>query len=137
MTSTMGYGLFACEEIPKDTYIIRYTGKQKKTFDAHDCSYVAKVTYKNKKNEDVTFYIHAKKTKSVAKYANHSCVPNAVFSKIIVSETKKNFLMIKSITDISNGDEILTNYGDEYELMLRDVGGCKCTRCINLKPSAR
>jgi hypothetical protein len=30
MTSTMGYGLFACEDIAKGTYIIRYTGKQKK-----------------------------------------------------------------------------------------------------------
>ena len=137
MTSTMGYGLFACEDIPKDTYIIRYKGKQKQTFDALDCSYVAKVTYKNQKNEDVAFYIDAKKTKSIAKYANHSCIPNAVFSKMIVSETKKPFLMIKSIADISNGDEILTNYGDEYERMLRHVGGCKCTQCIDKKPSAR
>ena len=30
MTSTMGYGLFACEDIAKGTYIIRYTGKKKK-----------------------------------------------------------------------------------------------------------
>ena len=44
--------------------------------------------------------------------------------------------MIKSITDISNGDEILTNYGDEYERMLRNVGGCKCVQYINKKPSA-
>ena len=136
LTSTMGYGLFACENIPKDTYIIRYIGKQEQTFDPLDCSYVAKVTYKNQKNEDVAFYIDAKKTKSIAKFANHSCVPNAVFSKMIVSETKKPFLMIKSITDISNGDEILTNYGDEYERMLRNVGGCKCVQCINKKPSA-
>ena len=28
MTSTMGYGLLACEDIPKDTYIIRYIDKQ-------------------------------------------------------------------------------------------------------------
>ena len=90
----MGYSLFAYEDIAKGTYIIRYTGKHKNTFDADDCSYVAKVTYKNQRNEDVTFYIDAKKTKCLAKYTNHSCEPNAVLSKIIVSETKNPSLWL-------------------------------------------
>ena len=43
--------------------------------------------------------------------------------------------MIKSIIDITEGEEIFTNYGDEYDTMLRKVGGCKCTECIDNKPS--
>ena len=52
----------------------------------------------------------------------------------MVTEKEKHYLMIKSIIDISEGEEILTHYADQYEAMLRKVAGCKCMECINRKP---
>ena len=39
------------------------------------------------------------------------------------------FIWIKSRIDIKENEEILVNYGNEYETLLLDKGGCKCTKC--------
>ena len=57
VTLYMGMGLFACENITKGTYIIKYKGEHLDTFKPDDCDYVAEVEYENKRERMVTFYI--------------------------------------------------------------------------------
>ena len=72
----------------------------------------------------VTFYIDAMESNCLARYSNHSCRNNAVFSKLMVVGKEKPFLMIKATEDISKGKEIFTHYGDEFESLLQNKGGC-------------
>jgi hypothetical protein len=62
--------------------------------------------------------------KNVARYANHSCRPNAESD---VTRDKK--IIIRSIKRIFPGDEITYDYGRDYfNLILKKIG-CKCAKC--------
>jgi len=60
---------------------------------------------------------------NLARYANHSCAPNA--EAIITS----NRVWIWSRKTIQPGEAIVSDYGNEYfEGIIKDIG-CKCAKC--------
>jgi SET domain-containing protein len=62
--------------------------------------------------------------RNVARYANHSCRPNAE------SDIVRGKVILRAVKRIRPGEEITYDYGEEYfELFLRPTG-CRCAKCI-------
>ena len=136
-----GKGLFAKEAIKEESYICQYQGKRDPSEKAG--MYHARV--------EAGYVIDARNSKSVGRYANHSCKPNCEFitvSKELVhseennkktkKKTKKKYheasLWIRAIRDIRSGEEITVHYGDEY-LSFFPNKQCLCSHCH--KPSKK
>ncbi|MEA4910762.1 hypothetical protein SDC9_07743 [bioreactor metagenome] len=107
-------GLFADEDIKKSQLIIEYIGKtlsDKEIKKDPDNKYIFSV--------EKDFNIDGSSKKNIARYANHSCDPNAE------SEIKNKRVFLRAIKNISKGEEITFDYGEEYvkEFLLNK---CKC-----------
>ena len=122
--SLTGLGLFATREIPKKSRITRYRGP---LLD-HDEA----VRIENSGNRYL-FEINDKWTvdgtarSNVARYANHSCNPNAeayYYGKGIY---------IRSLRRIKPGEEITYHYGMDYLRNVIGISNCKCGRCRRRK----
>jgi len=122
--SLTGLGLFATREIPKKSRITRYRGP---LLD-HDEA----VRIENSGNRYL-FEINDKWTvdgtarSNVARYANHSCNPNAeayYYGKGIY---------IRSLRRIKAGEEITYHYGMDYLRNVIGISNCKCGRCRRRK----
>lgn len=107
-------GLFAEEKIKKGELIIEYIGnvltdKEVKNFPNN------KYIFSVEKN----FNLDGSPKSNIARYANHSCNPNAE------SELKKKRVFLRAIKNISKGEEITFDYGEEYvkEFLLNK---CQC-----------
>jgi SET domain-containing protein len=62
--------------------------------------------------------------RNVARYANHSCRPNAESDV-----TRQRKVIIRAIRNIKPGDEITYDYGTDYfDLIIKPIG-CKCVKC--------
>src|SRR4029078_11744692 len=69
--------------------------------------------------------------RNIARYANHSCRPNAE------SDVVKRNVILRAIRKIKPGDEITYDYGSEYfEIFLKPVG-CKCVKCAEKRRRQR
>lgn len=115
--STIGLGLFATKEIPKGTKIIQYTGER--FHNKHTEKY--KGRYLFKLNENYT--LDGSGRDNVARYANHSCRPNAE------TEIIKGKIWIIAKRKIKAGEEITYHYGKEYFEHFIKPKGCKCVKC--------
>ncbi len=119
-----GLGLFATRPIRKRTKIAEYrgpllTGKTAERAETRGNRYLFEINSR--------WTIDGKSRKNIARYANHSCNPNA--DPIIV----KRRVFISALRDIKPGEEITYSYGNDY---LRNVIGksnCKCGRCRRRK----
>lgn len=115
--SATGRGLFAMEEIPKNSCIIEYKGApiSKEEEEKMSGKYIFEVgrgmlINGNIKNND-------------AKYINHSCRPNCEAygprGKVYILSTKK----------IKIGEELTYDYGEEYfDEHIKPIG-CRCVKC--------
>lgn len=116
--SLTGKGLFAQEDIPKGKYVIEYFGRE--------LSEKEKYT----SNSKYLFEINSKKTidgnvkPNIARYINHSCVPNCEV------EIKKGRILVFSKKNIKRGEELSYNYGREYWNEILRPMGCKCPKCF-------
>jgi SET domain-containing protein len=118
--SLTGLGLFATRPIKKNSRIAEYTGPildhaTATRAEARGNRYLFEVS----KNRT----IDGTPRRNVARYANHSCNPNA--EPVIW----RGRVFIKSLRAIKPGEEIVYDYGIDY---LRNVIGrsnCKCSRC--------
>jgi SET domain-containing protein len=115
--SEIGLGLFAKADIPKGTRIIQYTGERirKDDVEKHKGRYLFTLNHK--------WTIDGKSRTNLARYANHSCRPNA-----------ETFTTIKAIWIIAKrkikaGEEITYNYGKDYFNQFIKPAGCKCVKC--------
>ena len=117
--SKTGLGLFATREIPKGVDIVRYSGPliDSKDADELDNRYLFEINGR--------WTIDGSPRKNVARYANHSCRPNAESD---VSSRKRR-VMIKSIKKILPGEEITYDYGKDYFTTFLKPIGCKCVKC--------
>jgi hypothetical protein len=118
--SVTGLGLFAIRLIKKRTRIAEYKGPLLRGEDAERAE-IRGNRYLFEINSRWT--IDGKSRKNLARYANHSCNPNA--QPVIV----KRRVFISAIRNIKPGEEITYDYGNDY---LRNVIGksnCKCRRC--------
>jgi SET domain-containing protein len=120
--SKIGLGLFAKVDIPKGTRIVQYTGERilKDDLEKHKGRYLFTL------NEKWT--IDGKSRSNLARYANHSCRPNAE----TITTVKSIWIIAKR--KIKMGEEITYNYGKDYFNQFIKPIGCKCVKCktVNL-----
>jgi SET domain-containing protein len=120
--SRTGLGLFATTRIDKGAFIIEYRGRrvaneEAKRLEARGNRYMFEL--------DNRFTLDGSSRRNVARYANHSCRPNAE------SDVLHGKVILRAIRRIRPGEEITYDYGHEYfELFLR-APGCKCPKCLN------
>jgi uncharacterized protein len=110
-----GLGLFAGEDIKKGEMIIEYIGNilNKEEADAKVTSqYLFEIT-RNKTIDGTPRW-------NTARYANHSCAPNAE------SDVKKGRVFIIATKNIKDGEEIVYDYGEEFVEEHIAPYGCNC-----------
>jgi SET domain-containing protein len=118
--SLTGLGLFATKPIRKRTRIVEYKGP---ILD-HDEALRAEA-----RGNRYLFEVSKHRTidgtprSNIARYANHSCNPNA---EPIVWRGR---VFIKTLRDIKPGEEIVYDYGIDYLKNVIGRSNCKCSRC--------
>ncbi|MFZ1691760.1 MAG: SET domain-containing protein-lysine N-methyltransferase [Flavobacteriales bacterium] len=134
-SSIHGNGVFATAPIRKGERIIEYTGKLI-THDQADELYYGDIstghTFLFTLNDE--WVIDANKGRSVARWINTGCEPNAV--AYVHSEKKKrpdprkDFVVIEALRSIKAGEEITYDYGFDFEVpytvKLLRTWACKC-----------
>ena len=126
--SRTGLGLFATEIIKKRAFIAEYKGR-KLTTEQADILEARGNRYLYEINSRWT--IDGTSRKNVARYANHSCRPNAESHHI------GHRIILRAIKTIKPGDEITYNYGRDYYLNVITRRGCKCVKCREKRALAR
>lgn len=122
--SRTGLGLFATRLIKKRTRIAEYRGPRL-TDDEAERSGNRGNRYLFEINSRWT--IDGKSRKNVARYANHSCNPNA--EPII----RGHQIFINAKRNIKPGEEIVYDYGQDYLKNVIGKNNCKCSRCRRRK----
>lgn len=115
--SSAGLGLFATKDFKKGERIIEYVGNKVPAGDEGPVNlYIFNV---NKKWD-----IDGSPRWNTARYANHSCVPNAE------AVNESNRIFIEAIKAIKAGEEITYDYGKEYyeDILIKQKGGCLCPK---------
>ena len=122
-----GLGLFATRPIKRGAYIATYRGpiltaKEADRREARGARYMFEL--------DSRWTVDGSVRSNIARYANHSCRPNAE------SDIVKGKVILRAIRNIAPGDEITYDYGEEYfELFL--AGRCRCEKCMEDRRKAR
>ena len=123
--SATGLGLFAVKRIPKGKKIVEYTGPRVPNDE------VEKSNGKYFFGVNKRWSIDGRGRDNIARYANHSCVPNA---EAIITRDR---VWIWSKKTIKPGEEIVYDYGKEYfEGIIKDIG-CKCVKCAPRRHARR
>ncbi|KAK3685098.1 histone-lysine N-methyltransferase, H3 lysine-4 specific [Podospora appendiculata] len=121
------WGLYAMENIPKDDMIIEYVGEEVRQQIAElrenrylksgiGSSYLFRI--------DDNTVIDATKKGGIARFINHSCMPNCT-AKIIKVEGSKR-IVIYALRDISQNEELTYDYKFEREIGSTDRIPCLC-----------
>ncbi len=72
---------------------------------------------------DERWTIDGSSRRNLARWANHSCRPNAE------SDVVGGKVILRAIRNIRPGDEITYDYGEEYFELFLKRAGCKCVKC--------
>jgi SET domain-containing protein len=127
--SRTGLGLFATREIEKGTRIVEYFGPlldcRKPEQDAIENKYLFELNGR--------WTIDGSVRRNIARYANHSCRPNA--ESDVRPRLRKVF--IRAIKTIKPGDEITYDYGTDYFKEFLKPIGCRCRACETKRRTAR
>jgi len=127
--SKTGLGLFATDIIAKGTLIAVYRGRYLRNEQADKLAdrgnkYLYEINNR--------WTIDGSNRRNLARYANHSCRPNAESD---VTRQKK--VIIRAIKKIRPGDEITYDYGEDYfDLIIKPLG-CKCDKCQEKRSEQR
>jgi SET domain-containing protein len=118
--SFTGFGLFATRPIKKKTRIMEYRGpilghEEALRAEARGNRYLFEVS-KQRTIDGTPRY-------NVARYANHSCNPNA--EPVIW----RGRVFITTLRAIKPGEEIVYDYGTDYLKNVIGRSNCKCPRC--------
>jgi SET domain-containing protein len=122
--SMTGLGLFATREIKKKARIVEYKGPRVPN---------AMAERMERRGNRYLFEINSKVTvdgtprSNVARYANHSCNPNA--EPIIYRKR----IFIRALRRIKPGEEITYHYGMDYLRNVIGISNCRCGRCRRRK----
>lgn len=122
-----GLGLFAVRPIAKGELIVAYRGvrishAEAERREARGARYIFEINSR--------WSIDGANRRNLARYANHSCRPNAE------SALSKGRLILRAIRPIAPGDEITFDYGEDYfDLFIRPIG-CQCVKCRARLPAA-
>jgi uncharacterized protein len=126
--SRTGLGLFATAPIEKRAFIAEYKGR-KLTTEAADKLEARGNRYLYEINSRWT--IDGTSRRNLARYANHSCRPNAESHEV------GHRMFLRAIKAIKPGDEITYDYGDDYYRNVITPRGCKCVKCRERRREAR
>ena len=126
--SRTGLGLFATAPIKKRAFIAEYKGR-KLTNEVADKLEARGNRYLYEINSRWT--IDGTTRRNVARYANHSCRPNAESYEV----GRRMFL--RAIKNIRPGDEITYDYGDDYFRNVITPRRCKCVKCREKRAHAQ
>ena len=118
--SFTGFGLFATRPIKKKSRIAEYKGpilghKEALRAEARGNRYLFEVSKHRT--------IDGTPRSNIARYANHSCNPNA--EPVIW----RGRVFIKALRDIKPGEEIAYDYGTDYLKNVIGRSNCRCPRC--------
>jgi uncharacterized protein len=118
--SMTGIGLFATRPIRKYARITEYKGPVLDHEDARRAENRGnRYLYEVSKHRT----IDGTPRSNVARYANHSCNPNAE------SVVWRSRVFIKALRNIKPGEEITYDYGTDYLKNVIGRSNCKCSRC--------
>ena len=123
-----GMGIYASEDIPKNTKIIEYIGEKilKREGDIRSEKRIKKYLNSKKTGSVYIFELNSKydidgsKRYNKARYINHSCDPNCEV------EIKDGEIWISSIKKIKKGDELSYDYGYAFDKDDYKDHVCKC-----------
>jgi uncharacterized protein len=123
-----GLGLFATDIIKKREFIAEYRGRKvdnptAEKLEARGNRYLYEINSR--------WTIDGTNRRNLARYANHSCRPNAESHRI------GHQVYIRAIKTIRPGDEITYDYGRDYLLNVITRRGCKCDKCRQKRNEAR
>ena len=118
--SRTGFGLFATRPIKKNSRIVEYKGpllttKAANKIEANGNRYLYEINSR--------WTIDGTPRSNIARYANHSCNPNAD------SYNVKLRVFIRALRNIKPGEEIVYDYGTDYLKNVIGRSNCKCSRC--------
>lgn len=117
-----GLGLVATRDITRGQTIVEYVGPLLSRTEADD------------KGGRYLFDVNSRWTvdgsgrTNVARYANHSCQPNAE------AAIKNRRIFITALKPIKPGEEICYDYGKEYFDEFIKPHGCRCASCQKKSP---
>src|SRR5438552_12352972 len=135
--SRTGLGLFASQPIRKGAFIAEYKGRRVDNAEA-DRLEARGSRYMYELNSRWT--VDGSGRHNIARYANHSCRPNAE-SDVIRGERasgrKGGMVILRAIKNIKPGDEITYDYGRDYFNGFLKAIGCKCEKCIEKRREER
>jgi len=115
-----GLGLFATRPIKKNSRIAEYKGPLLDTKEATKAeSGGNRYLYEINKR----WTIDGTRRSNIARYANHSCNPNADTYNV------KLRVFIRALRNIKLGEEIVYDYGIDYLKNVIGRSNCKCSRC--------
>jgi hypothetical protein len=115
--SSAGLGLFARQDIPKGACIIEYVGRVIKGEE----EYTSTSKYLFEVNAHKT--IDGRDRKNIARYINHSCLPNCEI------EIRKGRVFVMARKNIKMDEELAYDYGKEYWDTHIKPYGCRCIKC--------
>jgi len=126
--SRTGLGLFATDAIANGAFIVEYTGRrianaEAERLEARGARYMFEINRRRT--------VDGSSRRNVARYANHSCRPNAE------SDVVKGKVILRAIKNIKPGDEITYDYGEEYFEIFLKATGCKCDKCVERRRKQR
>ena len=115
-----GLGLFATRPIKKHSRIAEYKGpllttKRANKIEANGNRYLYEINSR--------WTIDGTPRSNVARYANHSCNPNAETYNV------KRRVFIRAMRTIKPGEEIVYDYGVDYLKNVIRRSNCLCSRC--------
>src|SRR5207344_878397 len=118
--SITGFGLFAIRPIKKREKIAEYKGPR---VDAEEAGRLERRgnRYLYEINKQIT--IDGTPRSNVARYANHSCNPNAE------TFTYGGRVFIRALRRIKPDEEITYDYGNDYLKYVIGRSRCQCKRC--------
>jgi uncharacterized protein len=122
--SMTGFGLFATQEIKKRARIAEYKGPRLDHAEAER---------RENRGNKYLFEINSRWTidgtprRNLARYANHSCNPNA---EPVVHGGR---VFIRAMRRIKPGEEITYHYGMDYLRNVIGISNCRCGRCRRRK----
>ena len=135
--SRTGLGLFATRPIEKKTIIVEYKGRRVTNEEADQLE-EQNSRYMYELNSRWT--VDGSSRSNVARYANHSCRPNAESDVLLgprASGRRGGMVIIRAIRNIAPGDEITYNYGKDYfDGFIKPIG-CKCLKCTEKRREER
>jgi uncharacterized protein len=135
--SRTGLGLFATEPIKKGAFIAEYKGRRVTSEEA-DRLEASDSRYMYELNSRWT--VDGSGRHNIARYANHSCRPNAE-SDVIRGDRARGrtggMVILRAIRNIKPGDEITYDYGRDYFNGFLKPIGCKCPKCVEKRREER